>query len=165
MRTVLFSLLTIGTMLSTLYAQDKSHSRRYSISALFSGGQIDFVLPIWAGEKTVFAPSFGVIAVEDFATEFRFGFILKQYKRTGKISPYYGVRAGGILLSPAKGENSIDKLFGILWGGEYFFDKNFSIGIEAQGNFLFSKEKSQLFGNQTKLSFNTATALLANIYF
>jgi len=103
--------------------------------------------------------------VEDFATEFRFGLILKQYKRTSKISPYFGVRAGGILLSPAKGEDATNKLFGILWGGEYFFDENFSIGIEAQGNFLFSKENSQLFENQTIVSFNTATALIANIYF
>ncbi|MEA1987436.1 MAG: hypothetical protein U9N76_08115 [Candidatus Marinimicrobia bacterium] len=46
-----------------------------------------------------------------------------------------------------------------------FFDKNISIGIEAQGNATFSDKESTRFGNPGGISFNTGTVIIGSIYF
>jgi len=59
----------------------------------------------------------------------------------------------------------IDKFAGNGVGAEYFFDKHFSIGVEAQGNVTVSDMNSFRFGNPDGTNFNTATMVTANVYF
>jgi hypothetical protein len=58
-----------------------------------------------------------------------------------------------------------DLILGPSFGGEYYFNKNFSVGIELQLNVVLSGEKSMRFSNPDGMNINTATALFATIYF
>jgi len=86
------------------------------------------------------------------------------------LAPYVGLKLGTILNFPSS-ENSVDSktkvdlLGGLAFGAEYFFTENFSLGVEAQGNFTKSDENSFRFGNPDGLNFNTATMISATIYF
>ena len=68
-------------------------------------------------------------------------------------------------LSPKDSKGTTDFLAGITLGGEYFIHPQFSFGIEAQLNATFSDNSSYRFNNPGGTNLNTATAILANIYF
>lgn len=54
---------------------------------------------------------------------------------------------------------------GIGVGGEYFLGDKFSVGVEAQLNATHSSKTSSRFGNPGGWNINTASAVLATVYF
>ena len=73
---------------------------------------------------------------------------------------------------PAKDKDSgkrevgqTDIIGGVALGGEYFLSDHFSFGVEAQANVTRSDNQSFRFGNPGGLTLNTATAVLATVYF
>jgi hypothetical protein len=126
---------------------------------------MDFLIPIWIGSKATIAPIFGIIWIEDAGTDLHFGIASKFYFSRNDVSPFFGFRVGLLRMIPHTGDGTTDWLFGISLGGEYFFDENFSIGIEPQFNYTKSDERSTRFGNPGKSNINTAVALFASIYF
>ena len=81
------------------------------------------------------------------------------------VTPFIGARFGTLLYIPRENDTITDFVFGPLFGGEYYFTENFSVGIELQLNATFSGENSLRFGNPDGTIINTATAFFATIYF
>lgn len=162
----LFFLVVMTTIFynSTL-AQDIPEIGSYGLSALVQNEQIDIGIPIKINKHIVLSPFVGVQYVEDASTDLSLGMSCKIYTSIKKLSPYIGPRIG-LLRNMPKDQDAIqDYLFGIFYGGEYFFSSNLSLGVEAQLNMVSSDKNSNRFGNPGGLSINTATAIVANIYF
>jgi hypothetical protein len=164
---VLFlSISSLGVYAQSNVQEDIERSRTIGISASFQGGQFDIMLPIWLSPSFVLAPIVGILHASEIGTDISFGLMPKIYLRNEKIAPFIGARIGMIANLPASTEvNKIDLIGGVSFGAEYFFDPRFSIGVEAQGNITKSHANSSRFGNPGNLNFNTATALIASIYF
>lgn len=129
-------------------------------------------IPIWIGDKAQLAPAIGFTWAEKLGTDLHLGLAARFYSKSEGFSPYVGVSAGIATYFPyEEGETTIeteayhDFIFGLNFGAEYFFGENFSIGVEAQGNFTVSDEISWRFGNPGGTNFNLATALRASVYF
>ena len=146
-------------------AQDEPVTRTSGLSASFQESQLDIIIPFWMGQKVIFAPAIGVVYVEDGGKDIGLGVVLRLYTRMTRISPYLGGRIAALIYDPEGQESITDMLYGILYGGEFFLVPQFSIGIEAQLNFIQSNKKSSRFGNPGGLNVNTATAVIANVYF
>jgi len=139
--------------------------RKIGLSALITTSQLDILVPIWVAEKIVLAPALSTQFVQDAGSDIGIGLVPRYYFKTEKLAPYIGGRVGAFFNIPKEGDNSTDLLLGLSFGGEYFFNRNFSLGVEAQGNFTFSGENSSRFGNPGGVNFNTGSAIIANIYF
>lgn len=146
------------------------HSRTIGLSGTVQAGQYGIGLPIWLDQQFVLAPTFDFKYAEKAGTDFSIGLAPRFYFRNDKIAPYLGFK-GGILVNIPYEENEVDRekkidyLLGIAFGGEYFLDEKFSLGVEAQGNFTKSDEDSYRFGNPKGINFNTATMIIATFYF
>jgi len=82
------------------------------------------------------------------------------------MMPYLGLKFGALFYFPDGDKKStLDFMTGVAFGGEYFFNEHFSLGIEAQGNFTISDKSSERFGNPGKTNFNLGTQVSASIYF
>lgn len=152
---------------SYTFSQD---NLKVGLSGSVQSNQFGILIPVWVGEKTVFAPAFDVKFAQDIGSEFSFGFAIRMYIKKDKIAPYIGLKIGAVKYTPSRNNildnsKSFDILAGIAVGGEYFLANNLSIGVEAQGNLTKSDENSYRFGNPGGINFNTATMIIANIYF
>lgn len=152
-------------------AQNKSIERRtVGLTASIQEGQFGILVPVWINNTIKISPAIDVASVETVGTDLSFGIVPHFYFNDNKLSPYVAPRMGAIMNIPSEenevdDKNKTDIFAGIAFGGEYFFDPQFSIGIEAQGNFTKSDENSYRFGNPDGLNFNTATMITASIYF
>ena len=154
------SLLVIS---NEVFAQDNNQPK-VGISALLQDTQLDILLPIWAGSKFVIAPGISFVST-DARQDFGLGLAFRIYVRKDKAAPYFGVRFAALIFSPEFAQTTTDIIAGILAGGEYFLDKHFSFGVEAQLNSSFSDEQSNRFGNPGGVNINTGSAIFATFYF
>ena len=163
-RTILAFVFCVFLFSQVIVAQ--TASRTIGVTASIQSDQLDFSIPIWVSQTAVIAPNLGVVSAGDIGTDLTLGMALKNYFRetTGAV-PFASLRAGTIAGIPKDGDTIYDFIFGAGFGGEYFFDPQFSLGIEIQGNLSISDEGSFRFGNPGEMNFNTATALTASIYF
>lgn len=161
MQTMLIILLLTGT----LYSQETQNHRKFGLSASLQTDQMDIAVPIWIGDKTILAPALSILHVEDVGTDLGIGIVPKFYLRMNKVSPYVVLRAGTLFFLPKHSDNTFDWVAGAGFGADYFFDERFSIGVEAQLNMTISDKKSDRFGNPGGMNYNTATAIVASIYF
>ncbi|MBD3223838.1 MAG: hypothetical protein GF313_03865 [Caldithrix sp.] len=76
-----------------------------------------------------------------------------------------GMGAGMFYTNPKHGDATIDWVFSLVSGGEYFIDEHFSLGIEGQIDVTRSDEQSLNFGNPDRTNVNTGTAFYATLYF
>lgn len=168
MKKITFLILVFYFFNLTAIAQS-SNSETHSgvgLTASLQSEQLDFLIPIWISNKAILAPSFSFISAQDVGSDLGLGLVFKNY--LGEIEdavPYVALKGGAIFGIPNEGDTITDFLFGAGFGGEYFFQPKFSIGIEIQGNLSISDEGSFRFGNPGNVNFNTATALTASIYF
>jgi hypothetical protein len=160
---ILLSVLSISNV--SLAQSSSSADRSIGLGASIQNEQFDIILPIWLGEKFVLAPAVGFLIAEDLGTEVDLGAMARFYFSNGTIAPYIGPKLGAILFSPANGSTTIDVLAGAMLGGEYFLHPQFSLGVEAQLNFIFSGDASTRFGNPGKMNINTGSAVYATLYF
>ena len=153
---------------STLNAQttESEAPRTFGVTAGIQSDQLDFLLPFWISDQAILAPNVGIISAEDVGTDVTIGLVFKNYLRetTGAV-PFLAARGATIMGIPEDGDTIYDFILGAGFGGEYFFNRELSLGIEIQGNLSISDEGSFRFGNRGNMNFNTATALTASIYF
>jgi hypothetical protein len=147
------------------YAQELSHPS-FGITAAVNGSQGDLLFSLWPDNYNSIAPSIGLVNVENSYTDLSLGLAYHHYFRyTKNFSPFLGGRAGILLHMPESGTETSDFFAGIGGGGEYFLSSNFSFGVEAQLNFVFSDENSLRFGNPGGTNINTGTVIFASVYF
>ena len=157
------------TFLSSGYLFSQAE-RTIGLSGSIQSNQLGISLPIWLGEKFVLAPALDFEYAEKIGTDFSIGLAPRFYFKNEKLSPYFGLKLGTAINIPSS-DNTIDEetkwdiLGGVAFGAEYFLGDNFSVGVEAQGNFTKSDKNSNRFGNPDGLNFNTATMISATIYF
>lgn len=155
-----FSLVALS---NDLLAQPQEGS--VGITAVIQNVQLDFGIPIWIADEVVLVPAFGFLHASDRASDWAFGLAARSYIKKEKLSPYLGARFGAFILSPKDGDSLTDYLAGVFFGGEYFFDKHFSVGGELQLNATISDEFSGRFGNPDGTNFNTASVVSFSFYF
>jgi hypothetical protein len=165
LRLILTSMLLLVFFVAPILSQEITSTHQIGLSASLQDNQIDFLVPIWLGSRVTIAPSFGVTWIQDAGTDLHFGVIPKFYFSNNKVSPFISFRAALLRATPSVGDGVTDWLLGLSFGGEYFVDENFSIGIETQFNYTISDKRSTRFGNPGKNNLNTATAIFASIYF
>lgn len=176
LKKVLVAIVLIIGLINSSFAQEAEKSRTLGLSATIQQGQFGLMLPIWFSKNFVLAPAFQFLYAEKVGMDFSAGLVPRYYFKTEKIAPYLGLIAGVAVNKPAEQipvfgmppqDNSarIDFIAGLAFGADYFFDPRFSIGVEAQGNFTKSDNKSSRFGNKGGINFNTATMVTASVYF
>jgi hypothetical protein len=152
-------------VLGSAAAQDNDMAGRKGLTASLQSSQLDIMVPIWVGGKTVVAPVIQFTKISDAVTDYGFGLAFRSYFNQNETRPYLGLRAAMMTWKPEEGDSTTDTVFGAFFGGEHFLDDDFSVGIEAQVNISVSDEHSNRFGNPDGTNINTATALLATLYF
>ena len=161
--------LLLGILLLLIFTNivkgQEETPRKIGLSALATTSQLDILVPIWVAEKIVLAPAISTQVVKGAGSDIGIGLVPRFYFKTEKLAPYVGGRVAALFNIPKEGENTTDILVGLSFGGEYFFNRHFSLGVEAQGNFTFSDKSSSRFGNPGGSNFNTGSAIIANIYF
>lgn len=147
------------------YAQELTHSS-FGITAAVNATQGDLLFPMWTDNYNLVAPSIGLVNIEKSYTDLSLGLAYHHYFRYKEnFAPFISGRVGLLLYLPASGTETSDYFAGLGGGGEYFFSSNFSIGVEAQLNFVFSGENSLRFGNPGGTNINTGTVIFASVYF
>lgn len=158
-------------LFSLPFLANGQETRKIGLSASLQSSQIGILLPIWLGNSFTLAPTLDVRSTEGVGTDLIIGLVPKLYFKTEGIAPFISARFGAAFNFPseeniyAPTEKTTDIIGGLGFGAEYFFNPNFSAGVEAQGNFTKSGDNSLRFGSPGALSFNTATAATINIFF
>ncbi len=150
-----FALMLITT---TAFAQNQPTDSNFGLTASLQGNQTNLQIPIWLNDNITIAPVFGINHQQDSFTSINLGVAPRFYQDMGSnFATYLGAR--GILqrTSPEVGPEDTDFLLGATGGGEYFLGNHFSIGVEAQLNFLINDNGGD------RLS--TGAALMGTYYF
>ena len=150
---------------SATNAQELNREGKIGLSAALQGEQMDVLVPIWSTQNLAFVPSVGFASASDAAKDLRLGLGIRGALRSGKLAPYVGAHVQMFALMPDGGSTRTDWVVGPMFGGEYFFEEHFSVGVEAQLNFAFSDRYSLRFGNPDGTNINTATTVMATFYF
>lgn len=155
---ILFSLIMmLGA--AAAHAQDRPDAGTVGLSASLQSNQTNLKVPIWASDNVVIAPVVGILHQNDSYTTFNIGVNPRFYQSLGSDFATY-IGAQGLLqhtsIEGADDENS-DFLVGASGGGEYFLDEHFSLGVEAQLNFLFEESDDN--------NIYTAAAIIGTFYF
>jgi len=130
--------------------------------------QTDILVPFFLSGKFILAPVFQFVQASDVGFDISFGLFAKRFFIDNRnVRPYCGLKAGLGYFNPSSSgaSSQTDFAVGGAVGVEYFFNPNFSLGIEPQLNFYFSDDESDRFGNPGGTGINTATALTMSIYF
>jgi hypothetical protein len=135
------------------------------ISVSIQNTQFDFLIPIFFQDKVSVSPAIGINKISNNYTDLSLGAILRFYLSTDNVAPFLGMRAGALMFIPDNEDLITDFIFGPFFGGEYYFSKNFSVGIELQLNIIKSASNSIRFNNPNGTNINSATAFFATIYF
>lgn len=137
----------------------------FGLMASLQSEQLDLTLPYWCSPSIVVAPSVRLVKVGDSYSDVGVGGTLRCYRRRATVSPYFGLRGMALIMSPKNGDGWTDILFGSSFGGDYFFEQHFSVGVEAQLNLTFSADSSTRFGNPGRTNINTAMGAFVAVYF
>lgn len=159
---LVFSLVAISNCLEAQVIQ----KGKVGLSATIQEGQFGIMLPVFLSERFMLAPALDFQTAQSQGTDLSIGLIPRFYLKTTDLRPYLGARVGVLVFFPDDGNGSTyDFVAGLAFGGEYFFNEHFSLGVEAQGNFSFSDDSSDRFGNPGNMNFNLGTMVSASIYF
>jgi hypothetical protein len=154
---------------NSLRCQEEAKKRTVGISASLQNNVYGINIPIWLSQKFVLAPTLGVNYAGNVGTDYTIGIMPKIYlKEANKLASFIDIKLAGIFNSPQSSfdkNSKTDLVVGIGFGGEYFFNDNFSVGAEFQGNLTSSDSNSNRFGNPGNVNFNLATAVTVNVYF
>lgn len=148
-----------------IYAQNITDSTHIGLCASFQGPHSDILIPIRTSNLHILAPVFGISSIKDAGTEIELALMARFYFSRNIVAPFVAGRVGTIIYSPTHGDAIGDFICGISGGAEYYFNRNFSIGIECQFNLGIAAEHSVRFGSPGGYEFSSSTALFATIYF
>jgi hypothetical protein len=170
-----FSFLVILVIAFSSYTQPPGFMRiqnegKFGIGASFSNGKTGIILPYWVTNKFVIAPSLNFSYFQKLELDFIIGLNTRHYIQNDDLSSYFGFRVGSMLLMPYAGEEvnqsmRTDLFAGVTFGMEYYLAPQFSMGVEVQGDFVKSDERSQRFNNAGGFGFVIAPVVLAIFYF
>ena len=167
-----FITILIGLTLFTgkAFCQNKEESNKIGLSGTLQSGQMGVLMPLSLGEKFALVPAIDFTYAEDIGTDIGIAISPRFYLKKEKILPYWGFRIGTLINIPVadnevNDETKFDILAGLNFGGEYFIADQFSLGVEAQGNFTKSDKNSSRFGNPGAINFNLGTMIFATVYF
>jgi len=147
----------------TLQIDAKESEPSVGLSAALTGNQLDIMFPFLLKSNNVILPSIGISYQEDIGQLISASLKYRHYTGTyGGAKSFFGAGAGGLISVSDEGDTSVDILFGLSYGVEYFFSKNFSCGLEAQLNALLPDEGST---NARSMNINTATMVFISIYY
>lgn len=157
--TKLFSIcFAIFLITTTVFAQNKPADSNFGLTASLQGNQTNLQVPIWLNDNVTIAPVFGVNYQQDNFTSINLGVAPRFYQDMGSdFATYLGARGVLQRTSPEIGPEDSDFLLGATGGGEYFLGNHFSLGVEAQLNFLINDNGGD------RLS--TAAAVMGTYYF
>lgn len=157
--TKLFSLCFILLLITTTsFAQNRPTDSNFGLTASLQGSQTNLQIPIWLNENVTIAPVFGINHQQDNFTSINLGVAPRFYQDFGSdFATYLGARGISQRTSPEVGPEDSDFLLGATGGGEYFLGNHFSLGVEAQLNFLINDNGGD------RLS--TGAALMGTYYF
>lgn len=150
--------LTLILSASSVYGQNIPEKGTIGLSASFQGDQTNLTMPIWTSDNVVIAPLLGIVHETDSFTTINVGVKPRFYRALGDdFASYFGFL--GLLQnnSPEFGDDVTNFLVGINGGGEYFLNTHFSMGVEAQLNFLIRDN------NDDRIS--TGAAITGTYYF
>lgn len=153
-----FLFLALFLITATSFAQNRPTDSTFGLTTSVQNSQTNLQIPIWLNDNVTIAPIFGINHQQDNFTTINLGVVPRFYQDVGSdFATYLGAR--GILqrTSPEVGPEDSDFLLGATGGGEYFLDEHFSLGAEAQLNFLINDN-----GND-RLS--TGAAIMGTYYF
>lgn len=164
---IVFILFLVFIFQGSLFSQDK---KKIGLSGSIQSNQLGISIPVWLGEKFVLAPAFDFVYAEKVGADFSVGLAFRNYLKTETLAPYFGLRLGTAITIPSSDsaistKTMYDFIGGVAFGAEYFVGDNFSVGVEAQGNFTKSDKNSDRLGNPGGLNINTATMISATVYF
>lgn len=145
------------------------HTGKSGISAVFQPGHMGMHFPFWFAPRFSMIPGLDFCYVESAGLDMTISLASRHYFHTTGIMPYLGFRIGTMLLLPAESDDGDDDLrsdllAGVVFGGEYFITSHISIGIELQGNFFQSDERSVRFDNPGGTRFQNATVIIFTFY-
>jgi hypothetical protein len=122
----------------------------------------------WFNPRIVIAPSFSLEYQQRAGTDIGAYLAARYVIVASKLSPYVTGRLGTLFYeSPSddKADNAIDILAGVGFGAEYFFAREFSIGVEATGNILETEDGSDRIAVPGGTAYFTSTVVRATVYF
>lgn len=170
-----FSFVLIVFFVFLSHSQSAGYMRvqnegKFGVGASFSNGKTGIILPFWVTNRFVIAPSFNFSYFQKSELDLVVGISSRHYIFIDDLSSYFGFRLGSMLLMPYAGEEvnksiRTDLFAGITFGMEYFLARQFSMGVEVQGDFMKSDERSQRFNNAGGFGFVLAPVVLATFYF
>ncbi|MBK9412230.1 MAG: hypothetical protein IPN61_02210 [Bacteroidetes bacterium] len=163
--TILILFLTLISMQS--FSQE-SYKRTAGLTTSFTQGDLGIQVPIFVTQSISLAPYVSIKTISDAGSDFGVGLIPKFYINNSKLSPYFGLKFALAFYSPPAGslaKSTTDILGGMAFGGDYFFDPRFAIGVEGQINVAVSDEYSSRFNNPGGSNLNTAMAINVSIFF
>lgn len=143
---------------------------RIGLAATFETGHTGVMVPVWLTNRFVIAPiaSFSYFQKKDL--DLTMGVATRHYTLRDEMAFYFGFRVGSYLLIPFKEEEpdndrQTDLFAGAQIGMEYFLVKQLSLGLEVQGNFIQSDERSMRFKNPGGVGVKVVPVLMATFYF
>ncbi len=161
-------LLLVLTLISQQSFSQESYKRIAGLTTSFTQGDLGIQIPIFISQSVSLAPYVSINTVSDAGSDFSVGLIPKFYINTNKLAPYFGVKFALAFYSPPSGtlaKSTTDILGGMAFGGDYFFDPRFAIGVEGQINVAVSDEYSSRFNNPGGTNLNTGMAINVSIFF
>ncbi len=163
----IIAFILLAGLTNNVLGQEVSKKRTVGISASLQSNVYGMNIPIWISQKFVIAPALGINYAGKVGTDYTIGVTPKIYFNTNKLAPFVTFRLAAIFNKPQStfDKKKRDLLAGVGFGGEYFFNDNFSVAAEFQGNLTSSDKYSNRFGNPGNVNFNLATGVTVNIYF
>ncbi len=153
-------LLVIAAGTSNLQAQQQPVDRSFGLTGSIQSSQTVILVPIWVSQTLNIAPGFGFSYREAVGAHFTFLLVPHFYLDMGRIAPYVSLRAGLMVDAPKRSGDQADLLGGIGFGGEYFINPKFSIGIEATVDGIIEDA-----GGINRIVIQSGTAVNGTVYF
>jgi hypothetical protein len=143
---------------------------KFGLGAYFSSEQSGLLLPFWLTDNFVLIPTLHLKYFQKQDLDFTLGLNTRHYLSVEELAVYFGFRVGSMLFIPYAQEEMdkslrSDLFAGITFGTEYFFSRNFSVGMEVQAEFYKSDERSQRFNNPGGYGFSFAPVIMTIFYF
>lgn len=143
---------------------------RFGLAVTVGHGQSFLMAPFWLTNKFVASPILGFKYLQNAELDFTLGLATRHYLGLDDLSYYFGFRVGSMYYRPydqneVNQDGRTDLFAGLAFGMEYYLARRFSVGLEVQGDFVQSDERSQRFNNPGGIGFIINPVLVLSFYF
>jgi len=122
----------------------------------------------WLTPGFVVSPSVNFSYLSRKELDLSLGLSTRHYIRVEQTSFYGGFRMGTMLLKPYDDPDNTalrtDLFAGLSFGVEHFFTRFFTLGVEIQGDYLQSDERSERFENKGGIGVVVKPVVLLTFY-